>query len=160
MDRKRKLRIAILVTALGALLAVGAGVAIWLLSSGTPQAISGTIREAVQPTRDSGIVACEALRDSIEESETTDDTADVFTEDEYQIVRKMFADSEHEAIRTNGAELIDLGWQMEQMKDENGEVGMEAFALLTPFMEAYSGLSGGCAEQGIIIPPLDFGTEQ
>jgi hypothetical protein len=103
--------------------------------------------------QDSGVEACEAIRDA--EQQSTEDSSEPFTFEQYQQLREQFADSKHEAIRTNGIELIDLAWQMDQLGED---AGLEALPLIGSFMEAYAGLTGGCAEQGVQIPPLEFDT--
>jgi hypothetical protein len=142
-----------LVAGAAALAIVGGGalIALAILGDGTDPVSELLAGE------DSGVQACEAIRDAEQEAEQTQaQTADeIWTEEEYLVLREQFADSRHEAIRTNGVELMDIGWQMEQLGDD---AGFEALPLLGSFMAAYAGLAGGCAEQGVTIPALQFDT--
>ena len=106
--------------------------------------------------KDSGVAACEAL--AAGDKLTTLNAGDgrvrssKMTELEYLEIRSIFGGSRHEAIRTNGEDLIDYAWQLQALGNGTGEASLMALPLLGSIMKAYSGLSGGCSEQGITIP--------
>jgi hypothetical protein len=103
-------------------------------------AVGFAIYEVVQP--DSGIAACEAIRDS--ESEEGDDSE--LTEEEYREVREQFADSAYADIREHGTKLMDVLWQVDQLPEGQE---MAALALLGPLAEHATGLQSACADQGV-----------
>jgi len=88
---------------------------------------------------DSGIEACEAMRDGPIGNQTP------LTEDRYRKTRALFAGSRDPDIRENGTKLIDIAWQAGQ--DES-----KALAYMGPLMDAASGLQTACADHGIILP--------
>jgi len=105
--------------------------------------------------KDTGVAACEALAGG--DKLTTLNAGDGrvrgerMTEQEYREIRGIFSASRHVAIRDNGQTLIDNAWQLQEIGPDSG---LAALPLLGPITTAYTGLSGGCAEQGITIPPL------
>ncbi|WP_173158345.1 hypothetical protein [Phytohabitans suffuscus] len=103
--------------------------------------------------KDTGVAACEAIAEDNKLAGNNPD--ETLTAEEYRRVRKMFADSRHAAIRDNGVKIVDIAWQMRDMKDEDA---LAALPLVGSMMEAYAGLAGGCAEHGITIPPITSGT--
>jgi hypothetical protein len=106
-------------------------------------AIGFAIYEVVQP--DSGIAACEAIRDS--ESNQSDRDSKM-TEEEYREVREQFADSAHADIREHGTKLMDVLWQVDQLPEGQE---MAALALIGPLAEHATGLQSACADQGVHI---------
>jgi len=108
--------------------------------------------------KDSGVAACEAMAggDKLTTLNSGDGRVrgDEMTELEYLEIRSIFRDSRHEAIRTNGEDLIDYFWQLQALGTGTGEATLMALPLLGSIMKSYSGLSGGCSEQGITIPPM------
>ncbi|MDQ7903482.1 hypothetical protein RB614_03010 [Phytohabitans sp. ZYX-F-186] len=106
--------------------------------------------------KDTGIAACEAIAEDNELAGNSPD--ETLIVEEYKRVRKMFSDSRHDAIRDNGVKIIDIVWQMRDMKDEDALAALAALPLVGTMMEAYAGLAGGCAEHGITIPPITSGT--
>jgi hypothetical protein len=96
---------------------------------------------------DSGVAACEALRDG-EKAVDGDDGDKTMTEAEYRELRGVFEDSRHEDIRDHGTKLIDLVWQLSKMGDEPG---LEALAFMGPLTEHVTGLQSACADQGVIV---------
>lgn len=127
----------------GAVIAlIATGAVVGLVSVAT---LGIAIYGAVTP--DSGIVACEAIRDAELTSVNGDDPgSNEMTEDEYRELRDQFEDSVHEDIREHGTKLVDVVWQVEQIPD-----GQEVAALgfLGPLTEHATGLQAACARQGI-----------
>ncbi|MEJ3742297.1 hypothetical protein WEI85_03235 [Actinomycetes bacterium KLBMP 9797] len=129
------------------------GVGIALLASAAVVGLVGVatvgiaIYSAVTP--DSGIVACEAIRDE-DQASADDDTPtlddDELTEEEYRELREQFEDSTHADIREHGTKLVDVVWQVEQLP-EGQEVA--ALGFLGPLTEHARGLQAACGRQGI-----------
>lgn len=105
--------------------------------------------------KDTGIAACEALAsgDKIRTLDKGNGTVrgSRMTEAEYQQIRAIFSDSRYSEIRTNGSAMVDYVWQFNELGPESA---LAALPLVGPLNQAYSGLSGGCAQHGIILPPL------
>ena len=147
--RKKSRTVPIVIAAL-AVLAIGAGAAIILSALNERGAVQGAVQ--LVAGKDSGVEACEMIRDA---QQNDDGQADPWTAEEYQAFRGMFDDSKHEAIRRNGVQLADIGWQIQQLPED---AGLEALPLLGSFMDAYAGLTGACMEQGVELPPIEFET--
>jgi hypothetical protein len=96
---------------------------------------------------DSGVAACKAM--AARTNSTTTNTE--FTAKDYQRTRKLFADSDDAAIRTNGTKLIDAAWQASKTTDNNA---FSVLALVGSMTDAYTGLTGACASHGVTLPPL------
>jgi hypothetical protein len=96
---------------------------------------------------DSGVAACEALRDG-DKAVDGDDGDKTMTEAEYRELRGVFEDSRYEDIRDHGTKLIDLVWQLSKLGEEPG---MEALAFMGPLTEHVTGLQSACADQGVIV---------
>jgi hypothetical protein len=98
--------------------------------------------------KDSGIEACEAMRDGDKTfaGKTADDKT--MTEAEYRKVRAVFEDSRHDDIRDHGTKLMDLAWQISKLGDNPG---LEALPYVGPLTEHMTGLQSACADQGVIV---------
>lgn len=107
----------------------------------------------VGPFKDSGLAACEAIRDSKNQIAKKNEKV---TQADYQKLRKVFADSRYADIRDSGTKFTDLVWQLQGMDtNADGAFGM-ALAFLGQVMQSYSSLSGACAAHGVVIPPLSM----
>lgn len=133
---------------------IGIAAAVLVLAIGAAIIVSATgIAPVGTPLvgKDSGIAACESIGQDDKLAGTNDNSDDKLTPEEYREVRALFSESKHEAIRTNGTKLVDIVWQIAQLPED---AGLAALPMLGTLTEAYAGLAGGCAEQGIIIPPM------
>ncbi len=97
---------------------------------------------------DPGVKVCKQVRENLQLPDDERDT-DPITEQEYQQIRDLLQDTRHDKIRTHGTKLLDLTWQLQQF---GPEPGLEALPLVQPFWDAYTGFSGACADQGVILP--------
>lgn len=98
--------------------------------------------------KDSGVKACEALRDGNKTFNGAAQNDKPLTEAQYRELRGVFADSRHDDIRDHGTKLMDVVWQVSQLGDEPG---MEALAYIGPLTTHMTGLQSACADQGIIV---------
>lgn len=130
----------IVIVAVVALALIG-GIAVAVLRAGN-----------VGPFKDSGLAACEAIRDRKSQIAKKDEKV---TQADYQKLRKVFADSRYADIRDSGTKFTDLIWQFQGMHPESdlGDLGL-ALAAVGQLMQQYSSLSGACAAHGVVIPPL------
>jgi hypothetical protein len=105
--------------------------------------------------KDTGVAACEAMAggDKIRTLDKGDGKvrSDTMSQREYREIRAIFTGSRYPEIRTNGSALIDYFWQLQAL---GPDAGLAALPLIGPINQAYTGLSGGCSEHGITIPPL------
>jgi hypothetical protein len=101
---------------------------------------------------DTGVAACKAVANPTEGGLIRSDGAETMSEQEYKDVRKLFADSRDENIKEHGTALMDLAWQIQNTPEED-QLGA-AFAYIGPITQAYTGLSGACAEHGHVLPPM------
>jgi hypothetical protein len=92
---------------------------------------------------DSGVRACEALRDQPSGYQRP------MTEAEYRALRKTFEDSRYGDIRDHGTRLVDVAWQVSRLPD--GDQGTGALRYAGPLTEHASGLQSACADRGIIV---------
>jgi hypothetical protein len=90
--------------------------------------------------KDSGIKACEALRDKPGGYDRP------MTETEYRALRKTFEDSRYGDIRDHGTKLVDVAWQASRLGGDQG-----ALVYVGPLTEHATGLQSACADQGIIV---------
>ncbi len=70
----------------------------------------------------------------------------------YRDARRELSDSKHEDIRVSALAFIDAVWQLEGMGDD---AGLEALPVVTSALDAYASLTGGCANHGIELPPIE-----
>jgi hypothetical protein len=108
--------------------------------------------------KDSGVAACEAMRDGRRASPATatptGSSSGKFTVGDYHRMRDLFAKSRHGDLRDAGTKMVDLLWQMAQA-DTTGEGALGMILILGGQMvQAYSSLSGACANHGVDIPKL------
>jgi hypothetical protein len=101
---------------------------------------------------DTGVAACEAVANPQKGGLIRSDGAEKMSEREYREVRNLFASSRDKDIKTHGTALIDMAWQIQNIKEED-QLGA-AFAYLGPITAAYTGLSGACAKHGHVLPPM------
>lgn len=104
--------------------------------------------------KDSGIKACEALRDGGTKFNGTAQNKDPMTEAQYKQLRQVFADSRYDDIRNHGTKLLDIVWQVSQLTDGTDADSGSGFAVLAyvgPLTTEMSGLQSACADQGIIV---------
>lgn len=106
--------------------------------------------------KDSGIKACEALRDG-NSAIKNNGSNDKLTESQYRQMRAIFEDSRYDDIRDHGTKLMDVIWQMSQAVGDNSGASDDGSALgaammyLQPLSEHMTGLQSACADQGIIF---------
>lgn len=98
--------------------------------------------------KDSGVKACEALRDGQTKFNGDAKNDDPMTEAQYRELRSVFEDSRHDDIKDHGTKLMDIVWQVSQLGDNPG---MEALAYIGPLTTHMTGLQSACADQGIIV---------
>lgn len=96
---------------------------------------------------DSGYAACKAIASGDKPTAGSK----VWSQDDYRAARRVFIDSRYPDVRTNGVRLIDIAWQLQGL--EEGET-LGALAYIGAFTNAYTGLSGGCADLGFTLPKL------
>lgn len=113
-------------------------------------AVGGAIISA-QAT-DPGIEFCEAIRDGQASGETSEGGQEPMTFEEYQEAREALSGSRHEEIRVPALALVDVIWQVEQLDED---AGFEALPLVGALTDSYGSLSGGCAQHGVQLPPLE-----
>jgi hypothetical protein len=87
--------------------------------------------------KDSGVQACEDLRDNRAGYDRP------MTERDYLALRNTFEDSRYDDIREHGTQLVDVAWQVSRQSGD--EQVVEALA------EHATGLRSACADQGIIV---------
>lgn len=111
--------------------------------------ITSTTRPAVAPAAldspspaaaDTGVTACESLRDT-----PVAQNKEPLTEQRYRELRTQFQDSQDTSIRDNGTKMIDIVWKI-------GPDQSKASAYMGPLMEAVTGLQAACASHGIVLP--------
>lgn len=100
--------------------------------------------------KDSGVQACEALRDGNKLFTGAQQTEEKLTEAQYRELRAVFEDSRHDDIRDHGTKLMDVVWQVSQIS-QGGEPGMEVLAYLGPLTTHMTGLQSACADQGVVV---------
>ncbi|MCU7726115.1 hypothetical protein ODJ79_20510 [Actinoplanes sp. KI2] len=106
--------------------------------------------------KDSGIKACETLRDGTRSLTGVARSTAKMTEPQYRQMRKVFEDSRYGDIRDHGTKLMDVIWAMSQATETGGgndsaAVTGSALVYLPPLGEHLTGLQSACADQGIII---------
>lgn len=100
--------------------------------------------------KDSGIKACEALRDGKSTFKGDPQKQTPMTEAQYRALRKVFEDSRYDDIRDHGTKLMDVVWQVSQLtKDDSSSMSLLAY--LGPLTTQATGLQSACADQGIIV---------
>lgn len=110
----------------------------------------------VGPFKDSGLAACEAIRDS--KTKGSSNSNDKMTAAKYREMRKPFADSRYADIRDSGTKFVDLAWQFagstgQNSNNNDGSLGM-ALVAVGQLFQSYSSLSGACANHGVTLPPI------
>jgi hypothetical protein len=88
---------------------------------------------------DSGVKACEQLRDNPEATAGAN-----FTQQRYKAMRQQFAGSGDTAIREHGVKMVDLAWKI-------GSGGGAADSM-TQLMGAATELRVACAARGVVLP--------
>lgn len=102
--------------------------------------------------KDSGIKACEALRQGNRTFTGAAQNDTPMTEQQYKDLRKVFADSRFDDIRSHGTKLMDLVWQISQLTDsKDPESGFALLPYVGPLTSEVSGLQSACADQGIMF---------
>ena len=100
---------------------------------------------------DSGVAACRAIA----EGEKPVPSGAAMTQQDYRALRAVFADSRYPDIRDNGTKIVDIAWQVAAL-DKQGDTEMiSALAYANSLTSAYAGLTGGCAEHGYTLAPLN-----
>lgn len=97
--------------------------------------------------KDSGIKACEALRDDTAFTGSAQNK-DPLTEAAYRELRGVFEASRYDDIKDHGTKLMDVLWQVSQFGEEPG---VEALAYVGPLTTHLTGLQSACADQGIFV---------
>jgi hypothetical protein len=127
----------------------------WLVLAAAVLVLGGGVYTAYDKNlifKDSGIKACEGLRDGSKTVAGTDKASNQkMTEAQYRQARKVFEDSRYDDIRDHGTKLMDVVWQMSQTLDGKEEDQMGALIYLQPLTQQMTGLQSACADQGIII---------
>jgi hypothetical protein len=123
-----------------------------LLLLGVGGLVATVLWDRVGP--DTGVAACKAVAEPDPNGGglIRSDGAESMSEREYKEVRALFAGSRDEDIKEHGTTLIDLAWQIQNTPEED-QLGA-AFAYIGPITQAYTGLSGACAEHGYVLPPM------
>lgn len=98
--------------------------------------------------KDSGVSACQAMRDNAAQSKTASESPLKISEAQYKEWRDAFADSRYDEIRLHGTRLMDLVWQLSQ---PGASDGLNALTYMQPLTEHMSGLQSACADHGIIL---------
>jgi hypothetical protein len=107
------------------------------------------------PFRDSGITACESMRDrtsaqpSPAPSGKAGSTGSTMTEAQYRATRRQFADSRYGDIRDAGTRFVDLVWQLSRMGGDTA-----ALVLVGPLYQAWASLVGACENHGVSLPAM------
>ncbi len=97
---------------------------------------------------DSGIRACEELRDGRGRVDVTVRDEVPITESQYRELRAVFAGSRHDDIRDHGTKLVDVVWQASHTP---GNTGGSSLGYLGPLTEHRTGLQSACSRQGITV---------
>jgi hypothetical protein len=97
---------------------------------------------------DSGIRACEELRDGRGEIDVTVRDEVPITASQYRELRAVFADSRHDDIRVHGTKLVDVVWQASHVP---GNAGGTSLGYLGPLTEHRTGLQSACSHHGIRV---------
>lgn len=110
--------------------------------------------------KDSGVEACEALRDGNSQIKNDAGEDEQMTEAQYRELREVFADSRHDDIRDHGTKLVDVIWQMTRAigptgdgpsAEADGEAFGAALMYMQPLATHMTGLQSACADRGIIV---------
>ncbi|MET0416238.1 MAG: hypothetical protein ABW022_09480 [Actinoplanes sp.] len=94
---------------------------------------------------DSGIRACEELRDGTGRLDVTVRDEVPITETQYRETRAVFAGSRHDDIRDHGTKLVDVVWR------SSSTAGGTSLGYLGPLTEHRAGLQSACAHHGIPV---------
>jgi hypothetical protein len=100
--------------------------------------------------KDSGVAACEALRDKtiVSHAQAGESQADGWAR-----ARKLFADSRYGDLRDSGTKLVDLMAQYDGLSSDGNSLGAGLF-MGSQIIQAYGTLSGSCSAHGVNIPAL------
>ncbi|HEX5994281.1 MAG TPA: hypothetical protein VFY84_03970 [Jiangellales bacterium] len=100
---------------------------------------------------DSGVEACKAMAANTKTVSNTEPSGDEdkLTQEEYDKIRDLFADSRYDDIREPGLRLIDTVWGI-QNTPRDDELGA-AFAALGTMMQDMGSLRTGCKNHGVQI---------
>ncbi|MFB9449762.1 hypothetical protein Dvina_01445 [Dactylosporangium vinaceum] len=148
----------------GAGLWIGVGVAVLLVLAGGAVVAGGVTGKgpAASVFKDSGVAACEQIRDSAAASKASPEPSPKATKSAaeslkaYQAFRKQFADSRYDDLRTAGTEVLDLIFQLSDSgKDStsDGDAGL-AFVAAGQLVQKWATLAGACGNHGVTIPKL------
>jgi hypothetical protein len=103
--------------------------------------------------KDSGVAACEAMRDGKSPDGGANSGEDEkLTEARYREAREVFEDSRHDKIREHGTALMDIVWQIDQLPKSQSSA---ALAFIGPMSTHLAGLQTACADQGVIVNLTD-----
>lgn len=100
--------------------------------------------------KDSGVAACEALRDKTVVSHAV---AGESQADGWARARKLFADSRYGDLRDAGTKTVDLIAQYDGLSSGGNETGAALF-MGSQIIQAYAALSGACSAHGVNIPAM------
>ncbi len=135
--------------------------AVVLVGSGAAVAVSAATGVGI--FKDSGIAACETIRDNAAAKKasasaapspsvkaSTDQAAATAT---YLEWRKAFASSRHDDLRIAGTEVMDLINQLSDADDSDANLGL-ALAMAGQLIQKWGALAGACANHGVTIPKI------
>lgn len=112
-------------------------------------ALGGDLTHPQNVLKDSGVTACEQLTAVAHHSAVPRPVGAAAGDDGLAILRKEFAGSRYDDLRTAGTEAIDL---LKQFTGKNSE-GMTLLAG-GQFVQKWASLSGACSNHGVEIPSL------
>lgn len=108
------------------------------------------VKKVVPIGKDSGVAACEALRDKTVVSHAV---AGESQADGWARARKLFADSRYGDLRDSGTKVVDLIAQYDGLSSGGNDTGAALF-MGPQIIQAYASLSGACSAHGVNIPAL------
>ncbi|MGI5179583.1 hypothetical protein ACQEVZ_24955 [Dactylosporangium sp. CA-152071] len=137
----------------GAIVLVSGGVALATAAAG--------IGPVAGMFKDSGVAACETIRDNAAASQSEKKASPSVTPSSdkaaeaaaYLKWRKAFADSRHEDLRVAGTAALDMINQLAGAGQSEDDLGL-ALAMVGQLVEKWSALAGACANHGVVIPKL------
>lgn len=137
----------------GTVLVVVAGLIALALVGGILTVVFGPpslVRRTVPIGKDTGVAACEALRDKtvVSHAQAGESKADGWAR-----ARKLFADSRYGDLRDAGTKLVDLMAQYDGLSSDGNALGAGLF-MGSQIIQAYGTLSGACSAHGVNIPAL------
>jgi hypothetical protein len=131
----------------GVLLAVVAGLILLAVVGAVLTVVLGPpslVKRYTPIGKDTGVAACEALRDK------------TVVSDSWAHSRKLFADSRYADLRDSGTKFVDLAAQYEGLTSDGSDSSKMGAGLFmgSQIITAYGSLSGACSAHGVNLPAL------